>query len=124
FGGNGNSTIYNYMAGGGGTGSTGTLTIGPGITIRGKFGQIYNNAPQGRFINQGKISADGSGGVIVFGNNNGQYTSTGTLETKNGASLNLGGSWNSTGGTVSVNGGTLNLGGTFTQASLRTFNRT
>src|SRR6185369_16383418 len=82
FGGNGSSTIQNYMASGGGTGATGTLTIGPGITIHGKYGQINNAYAQGRIVNQGKISADTSGGAIYLGNSTGGYSSTGTLEAK------------------------------------------
>src|SRR5437667_4708757 len=58
-------------------GAAGTLTIGSGVTIRGKNGWIAGNS----VVNQGTISADTAGGTIrLLGSNaTATFTNTGTL---------------------------------------------
>jgi hypothetical protein len=95
-----------------------TLTIGPGITIRGADGNI-NNAPSDTIVNQGVIGADTSGGVITVGNYNGGVTSSGTFGAANGGELVVNGSFTpstfgaiaqSSGGVVELNGSLDNTG--------------
>ncbi len=89
-------------------GDSGTLTIGPGITIHGKNGSIGNAALP--LINQGTIAADVGGGQIgIYGT---AWTSSGTLQDSGGA-LNLYGSWSDT-GPIIVNAGTVSVEGTGT----------
>ena len=115
-----NNSIYNYSDLGG---SDGTLTIGSGISIRGKNGQIINRTSGGTIVNQGTISADVAGGTVSIGGT-GTFVNQGTVSVANGGTLSLNGAWSGT-GTVSVGAsGTLNLGGSFTQAGMGTFNRT
>ena len=115
-----NNTVYNYSDLGG---ADGTLTLGSGITIRGKSGQIINRTSAGTIVNQGTISADVAGGTINLGGA-GTVVNQGTLSALNGATLNLNGAWSSTGTVTLGTGSTLNLGGSFTQAGMGTFNRT
>ena len=62
------------------SGAAGTLTIGSGITVRGKNGQIVNQFANGTILNQGTISADVSGGIVVLGSStNGSLINQGTL---------------------------------------------
>ena len=100
----------------------GTLTLGPGVTIHGQKGTLANTSGSGAIVNQGTISADVAGGLIAIGSNNGTFSNTGTLETKNGSTLTLSGPWSSS-GTITVNNSTVNLGGTFTTAGIGTINR-
>jgi hypothetical protein len=120
FGGYGNTnSISNYsdLAG-----ADATLTIGSGITIRGKTAQIVNRTSAGTIVNQGTISADVAGGAISVGGT-GTFVNQGTLSALNGGTLNLNGAWSGT-GTLSLGASsTLNLGGAFTQAGMGTLNR-
>ena len=75
-----------------------TLTVGSGITIRGK-GIIDGYYANDMLVNQGTIAADAAGGSL---------------------SLNL--NWSNTNGILAVNGGILNLGATFTTADIGTIN--
>src|SRR5262249_23075032 len=90
-----------------------SLTIGPGITLRGKQGTI-----NGTFINQGTISADTSGGNIsLTGGVN--WSNTGTMQAVNSGTLNLGGSFQTTGlGSItSASSSTINITGTLNNAN-------
>jgi len=75
-------------------GDSGTLTIGSGITIEGKNGQVGNASLP--LINQGTINDNVSGGTLnVYGTN---WSSTGTLQASNGGTLaSSGGALTSTG---------------------------
>ncbi|MGA2499470.1 MAG: RHS repeat-associated core domain-containing protein, partial [Tepidisphaeraceae bacterium] len=99
-----------------------TLTIGSGVTVRGKLGCVGYSVIGGQgssggiVANQGTIQADMSGGTIYLQAAGGQNTSTlkasngGTLLASNGGTLSVNGLTNSgtvnaiTGGTVTVNG--------------------
>jgi len=75
----------------------GTTTIGSGITIHGEngtIGQEVNIGGTQTLLNNGKISADVSGGTITI--NDSAVTNNGTLEARNGGTLIL--SSNVTGG--------------------------
>ncbi|MEO8428278.1 MAG: Ig-like domain-containing protein, partial [Verrucomicrobiota bacterium] len=101
---------------------SGTLTIGPGLTIRGGSGRIGGSSlGASSIINQGTIAADVAGQALTFFGD--AFTNQGTVEVKNGAELTLGGSWTNI-GVLRVNEGTLNLGGTFTTAGVGKFERT
>jgi hypothetical protein len=127
-------------------GATGTLTIGSGITVRGKNGRILNSYGAGTILNQGTISADVAGGTINVGNGTGSFANQGTLSALNGGTLAVNGNWSnaagatvtatdstlnlgtsgfawSNAGTIGVNNSTVNLDGNFSQAGLGTFNR-
>jgi hypothetical protein len=129
------------------TGGT-TLTIGPGVTVRGS-GVIgadtftWGTASNVAFVNQGTIQADVAGQQIsVYGTG---WSNPGTVRALNGASLFLYGTNWTNSGTLSITGGgslslnvdqtdawvntgvinatnsTVNFGGTFT--TVGTFNR-
>jgi hypothetical protein len=142
-GGSTNNNVYDYSSG---TGAAGTLTIGPGILIRGKSGQISTVYGTATIVNQGTIAADVSGGTITVGGA-GALLNQGTMSATNGATLSISGAWtNSAGATITATGaalklgsagdawnnlGTINatdttvtLGGNFTQAAVGTLNRT
>jgi len=94
------------------TSTTGTLTIGPGITIRtATQGGIVGNADSG-LINQGRILAQG-GPITVMGKD---FVNEGKLEAKDGGALTIDGTWSNK-GTIAVSNGTINLGGSFNTAS-------
>ena len=116
-----NNTIYNYSDL---FGAAGTMTIGNGITIHGKYGRLVNRLSTGTIVNQGTIAADVSGGTINILDGTGTFVNQGTLSVTNGATMTLTGAWSSTGTTTLGTGSTLNLDGTFTQAGMGTFNRT
>jgi len=139
------NTIYNNSNQ---AGAAGTLTIGSGIKIRGASGQVLNQFATGTILNQGTISADVGGGIIVLGSINGSVTNQGTLSALNGGQLNINGAWSgaagstliagagstlnlgnslnpwSNAGTITATNATVNLNGSFTQATMGTFNRT
>jgi fibronectin-binding autotransporter adhesin len=74
------------------SGASGTLTIGPGITIHGKSGVVgeFNYMPSnGSIVNQGTIDADTAGGTITVGLGSDPLTNTGTLEAANGGTLSV-----------------------------------
>src|SRR5205085_389831 len=52
-------------------GAAGTFTIGSGILVHGKSGQVLNSSGNGTIINQGTIAADVSGGTFIINNTNG-----------------------------------------------------
>ena len=95
--------------------STTTLTIGPGISLHGKNGNVGISAINGggSFINQGTISADVANGSFIL--NGTSWTNQGTIQSDAGATVTLQGSWSGAGKLV-VSGGTLNLAGSFTTA--------
>ena len=91
-----------------------TLTIGPGVTVRGQNGTIGYNPPWGgsanvTVINQGTISADVSGGIITI--NAQPLVNQGLVQSPAGTLRP--GLWDNTGQTmvVGTNGGSLNLNG-------------
>ena len=98
-----------------------SLTIGAGITIRGSSGTIGEGLgysyPDDTIVNQGTITADGSGGLAngTVSINSLTFSNQGTLSASNGETLSLNSTWwtNSAGSTISVSGSTLNLGGTW-----------
>lgn len=100
-----------------------TLTVAPGITIRG-MGLIRSDGyygTVGTVVNQGVIRADVSGKGLSF--NTSTLTNQGSLEATAGG-LSLSGTWSNSGTFVVSDGGGLALGGTFTTAGLGAFNRT
>ncbi len=89
--------IYNYSSG---SGDSGTLTIGSGITIAGQAGRIGNSSCP--LVLQGTIDADVSGGSIaVYGTT---LTNSGTLEA-DGGTLEVNGTWSSSGSVEAIGGG-------------------
>jgi hypothetical protein len=108
-------------------GAAGTLTIGPGITIGGGTGQLYNYSDNATIVNQGTVLADRSGSAMVIGNRTGigTFRNEGSLIASNGGLVELLGRWSSgAGGHITIDGGNLQLGGSFTQAGMGTFTRT
>ena len=100
----------------------GQLTIGPGITIHGSTGTIGYNSNNGgpaniSFINQGTISADGSGGTITL--NGTGWTNTGTVQAAAGGNLSLSGTWSNSNQMSISGGGTLSLGGAWSNSGVR-----
>ncbi len=74
----------------GGSGTTGTLTVGPNVTIRGQNGTIGGQNFEGganALVNNGTISADVAGGTITIVN--APVTNAGTLQAQNGGTLVL-----------------------------------
>ncbi len=110
FGGSGSNFIQNASNQ---AGAAGTLTIGSGITIRGKNGALYNNYTNGSLVNQGTINIDTAGGTIQLGGSGtSTFTNQGTVNVSAGV-LNLYGNLTLAGlGTLNRTGGTVNLGGT------------
>ncbi len=104
-----------------------TLTLGPGITVRGQTGMIgaaaypWNSPANVALINQGIISADVSGGTIIISAQ--PFSNQGLAQGINGGTLALTGTWNNS-GTLVESGGNLNLEGNFTMANVGTLNRT
>ena len=98
-------------------GDAGVLTIGPGITIRGKTGRVSNSNATGEIMNQGTIIAETAGGLFTLGGQ-GTFTNAGSVSVLTGATLNIAGSWGSTAGSIAVNNGTLNLGGGVSASAL------
>jgi YD repeat-containing protein len=93
-------------------GDSGTLTIGPGITIHGSTGVIgYDNGSYLPLINHGTISADASGSyILIFGTN---WTNSGTVQATASDEVELAGSWTNTGTLAASGGGDLALEGTW-----------
>ena len=123
-------------------GASGTLTLGPNITIHGKSGSIVNDFATGSLVSQGAINADTSGGTILLGSANGSVSNQGAIQVSNGASLTISDLVNQSGATATATGSTLTLGGSlsnlgtitatnstvnlagsFSQANLGTFTR-
>jgi len=122
-----------------------TLTLGPGVVVRGAAGTVGTGEFGVRkLINQGLISADAAvpgntltvfathfenagtlecknGGAVTI--LEGETKNTGTIRATGGGTMTIQGAWNNT-GTITVDEGTLNLGGTFRLADLGTVNRT
>jgi RHS repeat-associated protein len=138
----GSSTSGNqFVNGWQGTGSQ-ALTVGPGITIRGKSGTIKQTVAANPIILNGTVSADVAGGTIQLGAG-GAIVNQGLVQAINGATisgialvnnpgktissvgstLSLSGAWANAGTIVATNA-TLNLAGTFTRATLGNFVRT
>ena len=135
FGTRNNNSIENF--------GLGTLTIGAGITIHGKSGEIFSNTATESIVNLGTIDADVSGGSILVNNGLGNITNQGLIEatngdsvtisnltnslgktiSANGASVTLNGNWTNAGIISTTNNATLNLGGAVSRAALGTFNR-
>jgi RHS repeat-associated protein/uncharacterized repeat protein (TIGR01451 family) len=103
-----------------------TLTLGPGITVRGHSGTIgyrsYSGGPQNvGVINQGIISADVSSGTITISAE--PFSNQGLAQAINGGTLTINNSWSNS-GTLVASGGNLNLGGSFSTAGLGAINGT
>ncbi len=118
----GNGTIlFNNTSGGGDevfnnsnlSGSSGTFTIGPSITVSGNIGGFSSNFG-GSIVNQGTIVAESSSGVITLGNSSGPFINQGTLEANSGG-FRAGGVLDLDGqGTMSTNwAGNMTLAGNF-----------
>ena len=97
-----------------------TLTIGPGITVRGQSGVLGYSAGQWggpsnvTVINQGTINADTAGGTLKM---DGTNWSNAGLITATAGTIQLGGTFGLTGGgTISSNGGLVDLTGTLNNA--------
>ena len=64
-----------------------TLTIGPGITVRGQNGTLGGSETGVTVVNQGRIVADSAGGYITI---QGQaFVNRGTVEAQNGGTLSI-----------------------------------
>jgi hypothetical protein len=134
FGNSGNNWLYPPN-------TNSTMTIGPGVTIRGNTGSV--GIGDGPILNQGAISCDVSGGTItidaiptftnagglVQGTNGGsisianlQNIAGGIVMMNGGGSLVLSGSWNNGSGLIDVTNSIVDLSGTFTVANIGVFN--
>ncbi len=123
----GNGTIiFNSNQGGGNTihngsnlaGAAGTLIIGPSITIRGKTGGLFNDFATGTIINQGKIIAEDTAGLITINTGGGTFSNQGTMQANGGTFRTLGTIDADGAGTISTNfQGTLSLGGNLSGSS-------
>ena len=102
--------------------SSGTLTLGAGLTLHGQSGEIT-----GTFINQGTINADlagrtaGSTADEDWTLSGTGWINQGTLQVDNAGTLKTAGTWSNTGKFNVQAGATLNLGGSFTTAGLGIF---
>ncbi len=99
------------------TASSSTLTIGSGLTITGKSGQINGNSP---VINYGTINAETSSDTITIQSALPSFTNNGTVEATNGGSLSVafGATGGNTGSVLATGGGSLTVTG---GASVGTF---
>ena len=77
-----------------------TLTIGPGITIHGQAGTIGSSFNSETVVNQGKIGADVTGGILTVGATT--LRNQGTVGSSNGGSLIVSG--------LADNAGTISVG--------------
>ncbi|MBS0660590.1 MAG: FecR domain-containing protein [Verrucomicrobia bacterium] len=107
--------------------STNTLTLGPGVSIRGVggIGSARIISGTSTLINQGFITADLSGQALTISANN--FTNQGTLGALNGATLNVGNATSqvySNSGVIGANNSTLVFGADFTGSGLGTVNAT
>src|SRR5262249_2721977 len=103
--------------------TSGTLTIGPSITVRTQSGSGGGTVgdPSFALVNQGTLSAESGGGGLTV--NGASWTNSGPRRV-NGVQLTLAGNWNNSAGTINVNAGTFALGGTFTTGQLGTLTNT
>ena len=103
---------YTYYNGLFDTTSGDTLTVGPGVAVRGGLGYIgyasYQGSAGGSLINEGTIQADVSGETITI--NVTGVQNAGNLEVQNGATLSLQTTVDNS-GTVSVDGVSFVSGG-------------
>ncbi len=97
--------------------ASGTLTIGPGITVQGQTGYVgYSPGIGGSpssitVVNQGTIQANVSGGTITV--QDASTPNTGTLQATNGGTLSLQSSSFTPGGVIEADtGSTITIGGT------------
>ena len=99
FGDSGNNAINTASA----NGDSGTLTIGPGITIDGEYGLIgYDGGGnQTPLVVQGTIASTGGENISIYGAG---WTNSGTLEA-NGGTLKVNGTWSSSGSVEAIGGG-------------------
>ena len=97
-------------------GDSGILTIGSGITLDGKYGQIGNSSLP--LINQGTIDASGGGDPLRLRL---QLEQLRPLEASGGG-LSLNNSWSNSGIIEASNGGSLGLYGTWTDPEAITAN--
>ena len=79
-----------------------TLTIGPGISMRGNSGTLGTQLGSDTIVNQGAISADGSGGPVAgtLTINPDVFVNQGTLQVSQGETLSIGGeatAWSNSG---------------------------
>src|SRR2546430_12946628 len=70
-----NNTIYNQSNQ---TGTAGTLTFGPNITIHGQNGAIYNSYATGRIANEHTFNP-ATGETLILGNTTDTLNRQGTL---------------------------------------------
>jgi hypothetical protein len=95
-----------------------TLTLGPGITVRGQNGQIGQSTScigtpaNVTVINQGAISADINGGTIRTQGE--QFQNQGVLDSRNGGHLNIQNLAGNAGEVVVGGSSTLSLNGSYT----------
>lgn len=90
-----------------------TLTLGPGVTVRG--GGTVGNNHASTLINEGSIQADLLGRHLILRAHS--FTNRGALRAAGGGSLWIAGAWVNR-GTIEVDASTLTLDGTFTQEGL------
>ena len=108
----GNGSANGLLVGYGGN----TLVIGSSITVRGAAGTIgadsYPWSTPGNVVvvNQGTISADVNGGIMVI--NAAPFNNQGMVQVINGDTLTFSGAW-SNNRVISETASTLNLGGSF-----------
>ena len=119
FGGNGGNGIDTESSGG----DSGTLTIGPNVTVGGDYGSIglnnYNSGIETPIVIQGTVDADTSGGVISFYSASG--SNSGTIEATDGGTVWVYGTWTDDGVISADSTSTVYLGGTFSVGSGSSF---
>jgi hypothetical protein len=90
------------------------LTIGPAMTVRGRFELGEPNAP---LLNRGTLVSEASGAIRLVGTN---ITNLGTIEVRNGSYVSFAGryKWSDLGTILNNNGGFVRLGDPFVPTTL------
>ncbi|MEZ6090516.1 MAG: FG-GAP-like repeat-containing protein [Pirellulaceae bacterium] len=73
-------------------GADGTLTIGPGITVRGTSGSIASYYSNGSLVNEGTIIVSSRSDLSVGGGANSSFTNAGTIDVAVGGTISIPGS--------------------------------
>ena len=99
-------------------GDSGTLTIGPNVTVGGDYGYIgfndNNSNIETPIVIQGTVDATTSGGAIVIYSVNG--SNSGTIEATGGAVILPGTNWTNSGTIQATDGGSVTVDDTWTNS--------
>jgi len=99
-------------------GDSGTLTIGPNVTVGGDYGYIgfndNNSNIETPIVIQGTVDATTTGGAIVIYSVNG--SNSGTIEATGGAVILPGTNWINSGSILATDGGSVTVDDTWTNS--------